>query len=183
MPAAPGPSANPSPGDRNPQLVEAVYQQLRAIAQQRMQEENTGHTLQATALVHEVFLRIGQDRRIPFENEAHFYAAAAEAMRRVLIDHARVRSTDKRGGSFKRAPLSVVDLAEATDPTQVLALDDALSRLEQEEPETAAVVRLRFFAGLSGDQTAAALGISPRQVDRVWAYARAWLARELEKVD
>ena len=169
MPDVPGPSANHTPSDRNPELMEVVYQQLRALAQQRMQEENTGHTLQATALVHEVFLRLGQDRRIPFENQAHFYAAAAEAMRRILIDHARARGTAKRGGSFKRAPISVVDLAEATDPTQVLALDEALSRLEQEEPETAAVVRLRFFAGLTGEQTASTLGISPRQVDRVWA--------------
>jgi RNA polymerase sigma factor (TIGR02999 family) len=144
-----------------------------------MKAENAGHTLQATALVHEAFLRIGQDRRVPFENRAHFFAAAAEAMRRILIDHARAKGAVKRGGESVRAPLSVVDLAAECDPAEVLALDEALSRLEVAEPDAAAVVRLRFFAGLSGDATAEALGMSPRQVDRVWAYARAWLLREM----
>ena len=161
------------------ELLEAVYDQLRAVAQQRLKSENAGHTLQATALVHEAFLRIGQDRRVQFADRAHFFAAAAEAMRRILIDHARAKKADKRGGGGSRVPLSVVDLAEDSDPAEILALDRALERLEGEEPEVAAVVRLRFFAGLSGDDTAEALGVSPRQVDRLWAYARAWLAREM----
>lgn len=160
-------------------LLRAVYDQLRAIAQERIREENAGHTLQATALVHEAFLRIGKDRRVPFTNRAHFFAAAAEAMRRILIDHARSKRAEKRGGGGARVPLSVVDLAEDSDPAEILALDEALARLEQAEPEVAAVVRLRFFAGLSGDDTAESLGLSPRQVDRLWAYARAWLLREM----
>lgn len=161
------------------ELLGAVYDQLRAIAQERMKAENAGHTLQATALVHEAFLRIGQGRCVPFTNRAHFFAAAAEAMRRILIDHARAKAAAKRGGGGSRVPLSVVDLAEDADPAEILALDGALERLERTEPEVAAVVRLRFFAGLSGDETAEALAISARQVDRLWAYARAWLSREV----
>jgi len=159
-----------------------VYEQLRAIAQQRLSAENPGHTLQATALVHEAYLRIGHNRRVPFRDRAHFFATAAEAMRRILIDHARAKGAAKRrppGGEL----LSVVDLAEHPDPDQILALDGALGRLEAAEPEVAAVVRLRFFAGLSGDETAEALGISSRQVDRMWAYARAWLSREVPSVE
>jgi RNA polymerase sigma factor (TIGR02999 family) len=161
------------------ELLEAVYDQLRAIAQQRMSAENPGHSLQATALVHEAFLRIGHGRRVPFQDRAHFFAAAAEAMRRILIDHARAKGAVKRRGSGARLTLSVVDLAEGADPGEILALDEALERLEGAEPEVAAVVRLRFFAGLSVDDTSEALAISPRQVDRLWAYARAWLAREV----
>ncbi|HEX2838483.1 MAG TPA: ECF-type sigma factor [Phycisphaerales bacterium] len=162
-----------------PELVELVYAQLRAIAEQRMSEEGTGHTLQATALVHEAYLRINQGRRVPFQNQAHFFAAAAEAMRRILIDHARAKGAIKRGGGAPKAPLSIVDLAVEQDPGQILALDEALQRLEQAEPEVAGVVRMRFFAGLSVDETAQALGLSPRQVDRHWSYARAWLLREV----
>ncbi len=160
-------------------LLEAVYEQLRAVAQERLKAENAGHTLQATALVHEAFLRIGRDRQVAFQNRAHFYATAAEAMRRILIDHARAKGSLKRGGNASRAPLSVVDLASESDPAEVLALDEALARLEKAEPDAAAVVRLRFYAGLSGEEAAEALGISARQVDRVWAYARAWLLREM----
>src|ERR1043165_5994290 len=159
-----------------PELLEAVYDQLRAIARQRMGEENAGHTLQPTALVHEAFLRIGQDRTLPFQNRAHFFATAAEAMRRILIDHARSKNTAKRQPRGGAELLSVVDLAEQPDPDQILALDNALERLEKAEPDVAAVVRLRFFAGLSGDDTAEALSISPRQVDRLWAYGRAWVS-------
>ena len=155
-----------------------MYDQLRAIAQERMNAENPGHTLEATALVHEAFLRIGHGRRLPFRDRAHFFATAAEAMRRILIDHARAKGAVKRRAP-RTEPLSVADLAEHPDPERILALDTALQRLEAAEPDVAAVVRLRFFAGLSGDETAEALAISPRQVDRLWAYARAWLAREM----
>lgn len=162
------------------ELLQAVYGHLRAIAQQRMNEEGTGHTLEATALVHEAYLRITQERRVPFQNRAHFFAAAAEAMRRILIDHARAKGAVKRGGNAARAPLSVVDLASDNDPSEILALDEALERLEKEEPDVAVVVRMRFFAGLSIDETAAVVGISPRQADRLWSYARAWLLREMK---
>lgn len=166
-----------------PELLAAVYDQLRAVAQKRISEENPGHTLQATALVHEAYLRIAHGRRVPFESPAHFYAAAAEAMRRILLDHARAKGAVKRGGRGARERLSVVDLAEMADPDEILALDEALERLERAEPKVAAVVRLRFFAGLTGDQAAEALGVSARQVDRLWVYARAWLLREMGSLD
>lgn len=143
--------------------------------------ERPNHTLSATELVHEAYLKLVGEREVPWANRSHFFAAAAEAMRRILIDHARARLAAKRGGDKERTPLSLVDLAETADPADVLALDESLSRLEGEEPDVAAVVGLRLFAGLSGDQTALALGISARQVDRHWAFARAWLARELDR--
>ena len=162
------------------ELLPLVYDQLRAVAQQRMNSERPEHTLQATALVHEAFLRLVGPRQIPWESQGHFYAAAAEAMRRILIDHARARKREKRGGERQKVALNVVDLAKAENPDEILALDEAFARLEGQEPEAAAVVRLRFFAGLSVDQTAEALGLSPRTVDRRWKFARAWLFRELQ---
>jgi RNA polymerase sigma factor (TIGR02999 family) len=160
-------------------LMSLVYDQLRALAQQRMMQERPGHTLQATALVHEAFLKLVGPREIPWAGQAHFYAAAAEAMRRILVDHARTRQREKRGGKAGRVLLNVLDLADAENSEEILALDEALCRLEQQEPEVGEVVRLRFFAGLSVDQTAESLGVSPRSVDRRWKFARAWLFREL----
>lgn len=165
------------------ELLPLVYDQLRALAQQRMMQERPGHSLQATALVHEAFLKLLGPREIPWAGQAHFYVAAAEAMRRILIDHARSRNREKRGGKGGRVPLNVLDLAHAGNSEEILALDDALCRLEQREPEVGEVVRLRFFAGLSVDQTAESLGVSPRTVDRRWRFARAWLFRELRPDD
>lgn len=162
------------------QILPLVYDQLRAVAQQRMAGERIGHTLQATALVHEAFLRLVGPREIPWESQAHFYAAAAESMRRILVDHARSRKREKRGGKHQRVALNVLDLAQAENSEEILAFDEAFRRLEQREPEAAEVVRLRFFAGLSVDQTAEALGSSPRTIDRRWKFARAWLFRELQ---
>lgn len=122
--------------------------------------------MQATALVHEAFLRLVGPRRIPWENQTQFYAAAAEALHRVLLDHAKSRGRKKRGGGKSYVPLSVVDLAESGDSEDVVALHDAICRLEGEEPEAAQVVRLRFYAGLSVDQTAEALGVSSRHAGR-----------------
>jgi len=161
------------------ELLPLVYDELRKLAAARMARESPGQTLEATALVHEAYLRLLGGAEPHWNSRAHFFAAAAEAMRRILLDHARAKGVAKRGGGAARAPLSVVDLAVDSDPAEILALDTALERLEQAEPEVASVVRLRVFAGLSGDDTAQALGISPRQVDRLWAYARAWLAREV----
>lgn len=161
------------------ELLPLVYDQLRALAQQRMMQERPGHTLQATALVHEAFLKLVGPREIPWAGQAHFYVAAAEAMRRILVDHARSRNREKRGGTGGRILLNVLDLAKAENSEEILALDEALCRLEQQEPEVGEVVRLRFFAGLSVDQTAESLGVSPRTVDRRWRFARAWLFREL----
>ena len=161
-------------------LLPLVYQQLRALAASQMATERPGHTLQATALVHEAFMRLAGPREISWQNQAHFYAAAAEAMRRILVDHARRKKRKKRGGSRQRLMLNVLDLAASDNSEEILALDEALHRLETQEPDAANVVRLRFFAGLSVDQTAEALGLSPRTVDRRWKFARAWLYRELD---
>ena len=161
-------------------LAAAVYAQLRAIAQKQMQGERRRHTLSATALVDEAYLKLAPGGVRP-EDKAAFYLAAAGAMRRILIDHARARGADKRGGSWKRLESveGVGDLASGAEPEDFLALDDAVMRLEKVDPDSAAVVRLRFFAGLSGEQTAEVLRISARQVDREWAYARAFLLKEL----
>ena len=134
-------------------LLPLVYDQLRALAQQRMMQERPGHTLQATDLVHEAFLKLVGPREIPWAGQAHFYAAAAEAMRRILVDHARSRQREKRAGKGTRVLLNVLDLADAENSEEILALDEALCRLEQQEPAVGEVVRLRFFAGLSVDQT------------------------------
>jgi RNA polymerase sigma factor (TIGR02999 family) len=173
-------------------LLELVYAQLRATAQRLMAAERPGHTLSATVLVHEAYARLVGDEQVAWSGRAHFYAAAAQAMRRVLIDHARGRGRLKRGGkgeagaavAVARVNLelqNVAELAATDDPNQILALDDAIRRLEIEEPDLAGVVRLRFFAGLTVDDTANALAISPRQVDRLWGYARARLARMLQE--
>jgi RNA polymerase sigma factor (TIGR02999 family) len=168
------------------QLLPLVYEQLRAIAHQRMQGERAGHTLQATALVHEAYVRLLGPRQVPWNGRAHFYHAAAEAMRRILIDHARSRASERRGGR-KAAGLesigNVADLAEGgPDSDEIVAFDSAFLRLEAHDARFAAVVRLRFYAGLSVEETARALGVSERTVDNDWAYARAWLARELAKL-
>lgn len=165
------------------QLLPLVYEQLRAIAQRRMASENPGHTLQATALVHEVFLRLLGDRRVPWQNQAHFYATAAEAMRRVLLDHAKAKRRQKRGGGQKKMPLNVADLAATENSEQIVALDTVLCRLEEQNPEAAQVVRLRFYAGMSVDQTAEVLEMSPRTIDRRWKFARAWLYKMLQEPD
>src|SRR5215831_9754430 len=151
-------------------LLGLVYDQLRAAAQLQLASERPGHTLSATALVHEAYLRLVGPRQVPWQNRAHFYVAAGEAMRRILLDHARARAA--RGGPA--VPIrSIGDVASlaAADPEQIVAVDAALARLESEDPEAAAVVRLRFFAGLSVEQAAEALGLSPRTAARLWAYA------------
>ncbi len=164
-------------------LLPLVYDQLRRMAARRMSNERADHTLQATALVHEAYLRlVGSDPAAAAAAPAgrgQFFAAAATAMRRVLVDHARSRAQLKRGGDRIRLPSSVLDLAAADEPDTVLAVDEALAKLEQRSPDVAEVVRLRFFAGLSIDETAEATGKSPRSVKRDWTYARAWLSEEL----
>jgi RNA polymerase sigma factor (TIGR02999 family) len=166
--------------DRLATLVPLVHQQLRAEANVLLAGERPGHTLQATALVHEAYCRlVGVDRKLPWANRQHFYAAAAEAMRRILVDHARARGSQKRGGGRARVPIDdLADLA-GSDLEEILRFDGVFARLEGEDPDAAAVVRLRFFAGLTADQAAAALGLSASTVDRRWAFARAWLTREL----
>ncbi len=165
--------------DAAAELLPIVYDQLKSIAQFRMSNERPGHTLQATALVHEAFLKLVGPRQKPWQGAGHFYAAAAESMRQILLDHAKARGRQKRGGDRKREMINVVDLAENDQFENIVALDESIDRLEQENPEAAQVVRMRFYAGLSVDETAATLDMSPRTVDRRWKYARAWLYRAL----
>jgi RNA polymerase sigma factor (TIGR02999 family) len=162
-------------------LLPLVYKQLRAAAQLQMAGERPGHTLEATALVHEAFLKLVGDRDLPWQNRRHFYVAAAEAMRQVLLDHARARGRQKRGGGRGRVPLSMADVAESWNLEETVSLDEALRRLESEDGRIAEVVRLRFYAGLSIEQTADALDISPATVKRRWECGRTWLYRELGK--
>ena len=169
-------------------LLPLVYEELRRLARRQMSAERADHTLQPTALVHEAYARLAGaeeragERGLKWNGREHFFRAAAEAMRRILIDHARARLGPKRGGSkdARRVPLDVLEAAEKADPEQLLALDDAISRLEEQDADAAAVVRLRFFAGMSVGEAARALGVSPRSVNREWTFARAWLSRALE---
>jgi RNA polymerase sigma factor (TIGR02999 family) len=160
-------------------LLPLVYEQLRELARHRMAGERADHTLQATALVHEAYLRLVGNRDLPWSGRAHFFGAAVEAMRRILIDYARARGGPKRGEGRRLIPLGVLDLAAEGQSEEIVALDDAISRLERVSVSMAAVVRLRFYAGLSVEETAEALGVSKRTVEREWAGARAWLFREL----
>jgi RNA polymerase sigma factor (TIGR02999 family) len=161
-------------------ILPLVYAQLRAAAGRHMAGEDPRHTLQPTALVHEAFLKLAGPRHVPWQNRAHFYAAAAEAMRRILVDYARAKGArGGRGRGLSEIP-DVAALA-AGQPEEILAVDDALSRLESEDPQAAAIVRLRFYAGLSVDQAAEALGMSPRSAARLWTYARASLHRSLSE--
>ena len=172
---------NPVPEAPLPRLEE-VYTLLRAIAQQRLANERRDHTLQATALVHEAWMRIQADRRLSGSGRNEFLAAAAEAMRRVLIDHARARCADKRGGGRRVLSITgVADLAADYDPDGFLALDEAISRLEGVDRQAAAVVRLRFFAGLSETEAAQVLGVSESTARRDWSFARGWLRDALER--
>jgi RNA polymerase sigma-70 factor (ECF subfamily) len=162
-------------------LLALVYDELRAIARRRMAGEKPGHTLQATALVHEAFLKMTRaEGGGGYSDRRHFYRTAAEAMRRILIDHARGKERVKRGGGASRVLGSVVDLAVEPDPDEILSVDEALCRLEERDPRLAEVVKLRFYAGLSEQETAAALGVTDRTVRRDWVLARSFLARELD---
>jgi RNA polymerase sigma factor (TIGR02999 family) len=164
-------------------LIEAVYTELRAIARWRLASERAGHTLQATALVNEVCLRLLGADAVSWNDRAHFFAAAADAMRRILLEHARNRGRQKRGGGRKRLSLDAMDLVVDQDHHDVLALDEAIGRLEQQDPRLGQLVKLRFFAGLSVQETARALGLSEKTVQRDWKLARAWLSRELSGSD
>ena len=171
------------------QVLARVYGELQLLARQRLAAERNGHTLQATALVNEAYLRlVDPDGGLRYGCRTHFFHAAAEAMRRILVEHARARCRLKRGGKTHRVPLEqltgVADLEAAdTDPTEMLAVDEAICRLEQQSPDVGALVRLRFYTGLTPEEAAEALGVSPRTVYRQWNYARAWLFRELSGAD
>lgn len=163
------------------ELLALVYEGLRHLARHRMASERAGHTLQPTALVHEAYVRLVGNGPVAWQSRAHFFAAAGEAMRRILVERARARARLKRGGDGRSAPvrtaISELNLATEPEPEIMLLLDEALDQVERDDPQAAAIVRLRFFAGLSVEEAAQALGVSPRTVDRDWAYARARLHR------
>ena len=175
-------------------LLPLVYDELRKLAGARLAREAPGQTLQATALVHEAYVRLvttarsdlgeaGEGDEVQWDSRRHFFAAAAEAMRRILLDRARDKRRLKRGGGWRRLRLDQVDLPIDESSDDVLALDEALAKLAQEDPLCAELVKLRFFAGLTQEEAAAALGVARRSADRCWAFARSWLYDELRKGD
>jgi RNA polymerase sigma factor (TIGR02999 family) len=162
------------------QLLPLVYDELRRLAAQRLAQEKPGQTLQATALVHEAYLRlVGPEDAPKWESRGHFFAAAAEAMRRILVDDARRKESIKRGGLRARRDLDASGLAAPARDVDVLALDEALGRLARRDAEAAELVKLRFFAGMTMREAAAALGLPERSAERLWTYARAFLAKEM----
>jgi RNA polymerase sigma factor (TIGR02999 family) len=171
--------------ERARRLLPLVYEHLRGLARSHMSTERSDHTLQPTALVHEAYVKLVDcERDAPWQGKAHFYSAAAEAMRRILIDHARGRNSQKRGGDRRRrVSLNLAEVSESWDLSETLSLDAALSRMSEHRPSVAEVVRLRFFAGLSVDETAKTMGLSPATVKRRWEFGRTWLFRELSKGD
>jgi RNA polymerase sigma factor (TIGR02999 family) len=161
-------------------LLATLYDELRRLARQKLAREAPGQTLDATALVHEAYLRlVGRDPALAWDGRGHFFAAAAEAMRRILVEKARRRRRLRHGGALKRQDVDPDQAAAPESSAELLAVDEALDRLAQTEPMAAELVKLRYFAGLSIPQAAEVLGMSPRSADRLWSYARAWLRREI----
>lgn len=162
-------------------LLPLVYDELRRLASRKLAHERPGHTLEATALVHEAYVRlIGESGTPSFANRRHFFAAAAEAMRRILVESARRKQSLKRGGGLDRTDCDLDHIAAPQTREDLIALDEALTKLAAAEPDAVELVHLRYFAGLSIPQAAELLGISPRSADRLWAYARSWLHREIK---
>ena len=163
------------------ELLPLVYEELRLLAAQKLSHEPPGQTLQATALVHEAYLRLVGDTPQSWNSRGHFFSAAAEAMRRILVENARRKRSGKGGGGHRRVDLLGSEEAGPTgpDPDSLIALDEALRRLSEADSAKAEVVKLRYFAGLTIEQTADSLGISPATTKRLWTYARAWLIREM----
>ncbi len=162
-------------------LLPLVYDELRRLAEQRLAREAPGQTLQPTALVHEAYLRlVGSDPEQPWQGRGHFFAAAAESMRRILVENARRKKAIKRGGGRRRQQIDPDQVAAPEVSEDLLALDEALGKLAQADPQAAELVRLRYFAGLTIQEAADVLGVSPRTASSYWAYARAWLLMALE---
>lgn len=165
------------------ELLPLVYEELRVMAAQKLAQETPGQTLQSTALVHEAYLRlVGEDTQA-WQNRRHFFLAASEAMRRILIDTARRKKSQKRGGQRQRVEFDELQIAGKHTPDELLALDEALTRLTEHEPDVAEIVKLRYFAGFTLEQAAKIKGISRRTAGRYWNYARLWLCRELTQRD
>lgn len=161
------------------ELLPLVYEELRRLARLRMANEAAGHTLQPTALVHEAWLRLTQAGERDWKNRAYFFAAAAQAMRRILVDHARRKARLKHGGGQQRLDVEELSVAAPTPDEKILLVDTALEQLEAENPERARIVVLKFFSGLTNREVAEALGIGERTVDRHWVCAKAWLFRKI----
>ncbi len=161
------------------ELLPILYNELRRLAAQKLAREAPGQTLQATALVHEAWLRLEASPHRPWDNERHFYAAAAEAMRRILVDRGRRRKSLRQGGQFQQVALEDLEIASPLPDEDLLALDEALEKLAAQQPETAELVKLRFFAGLSHQEAARLLGMSRSGADRAWVFARAWLYNQV----
>src|SRR6266700_6237078 len=163
------------------EFLPAVYDELRKLAARKLANEAPGQTLQPTALVHEAWLRLGGAENPQFEGRGNFFAAAAEAMRRILIDRARQKLSLKRGAGAARVNLEDLEVAAAADDDTLLAVDEALIKLAREDPDSAEFIKLRFFAGMTNDEAAQALGIPERTARRQWSFARAWLFREIRR--
>jgi RNA polymerase sigma factor (TIGR02999 family) len=163
------------------ELLPMVYEELRRMAAARMARESAGHTLQPTALVHEAWVRLIENGSRTWENRAHFFGAASEAMRRILIERARRKSRLRHGGGQERLNLAELDVAETLPDDKILLVDEALERLKEEDPETARVVVLKFFGGLTNEEIVQILGTSERTVRRQWNYAKAWLFNWIRK--
>jgi RNA polymerase sigma factor (TIGR02999 family) len=166
------------------QLLPVVYDELRKLAAAKLGQERPGQTLQATALVHEAYLRlVGDDHSQQWGSRGHFFAAAAEAMRRILVENARRKQRKKHGGALNRVELPPEGIPATPRDDQLLLLDEALSRLAALRPQAATLVQLRFFAGLPAEEAATIVGVSDRTARRLWVFAQAWLRREMEKLD
>jgi RNA polymerase sigma-70 factor (ECF subfamily) len=170
-----------SRGDRGAldRLLPLIYGELRGIAARQLRHEREGHTLQPTALVHEAYLRLVEQRTVGWQNRAHFFGVAAQVMRRILVDHARRHAARKRGDGAQRVPLEAIAATASASHIPVLALDHALGRLEELDPGLARIVELRAFGGLTIEEAAHVLNVSPSTAKREWRTAKAWLAREL----
>ena len=167
-------------GRASTDLLPLVYDELRRLAAMRMAQESTEQTLQATALLHEAWLRLVGDGYRTWQNRAHFYGAAAEAMRRILVENARRKSRLKRGGGMVRLNVEDLELHAASPDEKVLLMDEALEKLEAEDPQKARIVIMKFFGGLTNQEVAENLGVTERTVERQWAYARVWLFQSLQ---
>ena len=176
VPSDAGGANRPAPSE----LLPLVYEELRKLAAHKLSNEAPGQTLQATALVHEAWLRLVRADGQDFQNRGHFFAAAAEAMRRILIERARRKSARRHGGGLERVDLDQIDLPEKASDDLLLRVDAALEALTREDPRSAELVKLRFFAGLSVEEAAQALGVTDRTVRRDWRFARAWLSHVLK---
>jgi RNA polymerase sigma factor (TIGR02999 family) len=181
VPATDVSSSHQQGEDVNPELVPLIYNELRRLAAQKMAREAPGHTLQPTALVHEAWLRLGGDAQPQWQNRAHFFAAAAEAMRRILVDSVRRKQRRRHGGELERVDIDSVALPLPIPDEELVALDDALDKLATVDTRAAEVVKLSYFVGLTHPQTAQEMEVSLSTVERLWSFARAWLFDEMQK--